>query len=110
MISGERLEFPHRQVITKDNLREINRLLDNNSDFSVILSNLLFSANNPFQSNFAYVSDMSYTEKVAAKIAHDYEPTGSLSYIFNRKHFQWKTIAGPSFAEQLNDFKDSQDN
>jgi len=96
-------------VITRDNLREINRLLDNNSDFSVILSNLLFSANNPFQSNFAFISDMSYTEKVAAKIQNDYEPTGSLSYIFNRKYFQWNSIAGPTFAEALNEFKDSKD-
>jgi len=44
---------------------------------------------------------MSYTEKVAAKIANDYEPSGSLTYIFNRKHFLFKTLAGPSFSEQL---------
>ena len=85
-LTEERLVFPHRQVITRDNIREISRLLESNSDFSVILSNLFFSANNPFQSNFAFISDMSYTEKVTARIQNDYEPTGSLTYIFNRKY------------------------
>jgi len=53
---------------------------------------------------------MSYTEKVAAKISNDYEPSGSLTYIFNRKHFLFKTLAGPTFSEQLlNKFQTSEE-
>jgi hypothetical protein len=76
-------------------------MLDRDTDFKVILSNLLFSANNPFQSNFAFVQDMSDKEKVALKINHDYEQCGSLSYIFNRKHLQYKVIAGSTAHDEL---------
>lgn len=83
-------------MITRDNLKEVDKLLDQNNEFGVILTNLFLSANNPFQSNFAFVQDMSYNDKIAAQIKNDYEQTGSLAYIFNRKHFIYKVVAGPS--------------
>ena len=48
-ISSRRLEMYARQVIPREQLLEIMKLQENKANnFQEILSNLLFSANNPF--------------------------------------------------------------
>ena len=58
LISGKRLEMPHNQVITRDNVQEVMSLQNTNKSFQVILANLLFSANNPFQEDVAAIQDL----------------------------------------------------
>jgi len=48
LVSDKRIDYPAHQVVTRESIQEISTLLDKNEDFSIILSNLLFSTNNPF--------------------------------------------------------------
>ena len=60
-ISKSRLETFAKQVIPKEKIQEIMKLQDNKrGNFSEILSNLLFSANNPFQAELSQIHDLSY--------------------------------------------------
>lgn len=60
-ISDERLEMFARQVIPEQKLQDIMNLQKNKrSHFNEILSNLLFSANNPFQAELPQIHDLSF--------------------------------------------------
>jgi hypothetical protein len=52
--------------MTKNNVQKVDELLDKNPQFSTILANLLFSANNPFQEGIPFVNDTSHKKVVAA--------------------------------------------
>jgi hypothetical protein len=55
-------------------------------DFLVVLGNLLFSANNPFQTNMAYINDESYKEKLLARLHNDYSKAGAIAYVHKYRH------------------------
>ena len=60
-ISDGRIEAFARQVIPHSKLRDIMKLQDNKrNNFQEILSNLLFSANNPFQAELSQIHDLSF--------------------------------------------------
>jgi len=67
------MKFPKNQVISKDNLDLIKKLQEEHDPkFQITLANLLFSANNPFQSNFSFTHDNTFLEKLLAKFENDY--------------------------------------
>ena len=55
--------------------------------FKSALSNLIFSANNPFQSGFNYVVDKTYLKKYGAMQIMNYTESTSIGFIVND---QWK--------------------
>ena len=63
----------------------------------MILANLLFSANNPFQEDVASIQDLQQ-DKLDAKTKNDYGHSGSLSYVFYGKYRQFKAL----LTNQLN--------
>jgi len=74
-IRDERLKYPIKQKIPKENIEKIDKLLskvDNsvlaNINFNKTMANLIFSANNPFQEGQPFVS----SENVKAAIMDMY--------------------------------------
>ena len=64
------MEYPDHQVISKTQMQKMDLLLkDTQSEFSKTLTNLIFSANNPFQSNFNYIVDQTYLKHEQLKYA-----------------------------------------
>jgi hypothetical protein len=47
-IKPERMKYPLKQYMTQEKVKQVNNLLQNKQEYSTILANLLFSANNPF--------------------------------------------------------------
>jgi len=72
-------------------------------EFAATLSNLLFSQNNPFQSNFNFVSDNAHLVREHAKIENDYGKQTSVSYVVQGKHLAYNQSMGndikPSFLD-----------
>ena len=88
LISEKRLNYPETQVISKENLSQIENLLSKpeNNQFQISLSNLVFSANNPFQSNFSYVVDQAYKKQFMQKFESNYGKQTSIGYVTQQKH------------------------
>lgn len=57
--------------------------------FHQTLSNLIFSANNPFQSNFNYIVDQHYVKQEQAKFKQNYANITSIGYVVNQCHRQY---------------------
>lgn len=57
--------------------------LDRNPMFQKTLANLIFSANNPFQSNIQFVVDQFYQEQNSHKQKVNYANSTSISYLIN---------------------------
>lgn len=105
LISERRMRMPLKQVITRDNIQEVMSLQHTNKSFQVILANLLFSANNPFQEDVASIQDLQHQDKLDAKTKNDYGHSGSLSYVFHGKYRQFKAL----LTSQLNGQGDEED-
>lgn len=67
----------------------------------MILANLLFSANNPFQEDAAAIQDTQYQDKLFAKIKNDYAQSGALSYVFYGKYRIFKSLLNSQFDNKL---------
>ena len=67
----------------------------------MILANLLFSANNPFQEDVAAIQDSQYQDKLFAKIKNDYAQSGALSYVFYGKYRMFKSLLNSQFDNKL---------
>ena len=90
-----RFSFPGQQSITLRQLEEFSDIASRKPNFLIILANLLFSADNPFQSELAYISDDSYHEKILANMHNDYAKSGALAYVFKGqgRHFHSNVAA-----------------
>ena len=100
LISEGRLQMPLKQVITRDNIQEVKGLQHTNKSFQVILANLLFSANNPFQEDVASIQDLQYQDRLDAKTKNDYGHSGSLSYVFYGRYRQFKALLASQLSRQ----------
>jgi len=82
VISAQRLAYPERQHISLTKIEQMQSLMTQPEDqFKNTLSNLIFSANNPFQSNFDYVVDQNYLKRMHAKLQTNYGTTTSFGYL-----------------------------
>lgn len=94
-----------RQVIPEEKLQDIMNLQKNKRNhFQEILSNLLFSANNPFQAELPQIHDLSFQQITEARQKNDFVISGSLAYIFHGKHMSFKSMRNhinPSKQEKV---------
>ena len=68
--------------MTQENLSKVDELLDKHPNFSTILANLLFSANNPFQEGQPFVHDTSFKKKFAKVQKKNFEKKGTIQLLF----------------------------
>jgi hypothetical protein len=63
-VSQERINYLQNQVISKKKVEQMELLFSKHDQkFHKTLSNLILSANNPFQSNFNYIVDQHYVKQ-----------------------------------------------
>ena len=87
VISAQRLEYPENQHISMTKIDQMQCLMNQpKAAFKNTLSNLIFSANNPFQSDFDYVVDQTYLRRMHAKLHINYGTTTSLGYLVHQQH------------------------
>ena len=69
--------------MSQEKLQHVDNLLKNKPQFSTILANLLFSANNPFQEGFPFVHDTAHKKKFAKRQHKNFQKRGVMARIFN---------------------------
>ena len=76
------MNYPLKQFMTQEKVQQVRNLLNNKQDYSTILTNLLFSANNPFQEGFPFVEDTTIKKKIAKQNQKFFKHKGIMAKIY----------------------------
>jgi hypothetical protein len=102
-IKADRMKYPLKQFMTQEKLKQVNNLLENKKEYSTILANLLFSANNPFQEGFPFVEDTSFKKKLAKEHQKAFKKKGIMAKLYLESE---KTAHGDHNDDETSDEED----
>jgi hypothetical protein len=97
------MKYPLKQFMTQEKLKQVNNLLENKKEYSTILANLLFSANNPFQEGFPFVEDTSFKKKFAKDYRKAFKKKGIMAKLYLESD---KTSHGDHNDDETSDEED----